>query len=88
MRRIYKWPLMPTTQVPWSPGDRVLMIANQNGTPTLWAEQEDGAPPSSQRGIAVVGTGFEAPSGLEHIGSAVCGEFVWHVYAEPVERPF
>lgn len=87
MRRIYKWPLSPTTSIPWSPDDRVLMVADQGGTPTLWAEQEDELP-APTRLVTVVGTGMTAPAGLEHLGSAVCGEFVWHVYAEPVERPF
>lgn len=87
MRRIYKWTLLPTSKVPWSPGDRVLMVADQRGTLTLWAEQEDGNT-VPYREFVVVGTGFEAPAGLEHVGSAVCGEFVWHVYAEPVEVPF
>jgi hypothetical protein len=84
MRRIYKWPLMPTTKLPWSPEDRVLLVADQRGTLTLWAEQED-AFPAPHREFIVVGTGFEAPAGLEHVGSAVCGDFVWHVYAESTE---
>jgi hypothetical protein len=92
MRRVYKWPLDVVTQVPWSPDDRVLMVAEQHGgsgLPTLWAEQED-EQPAPTREFVVVGTGHEAPVGLEHVGSAVCagGSLVWHVYAWPVERPF
>lgn len=82
-RRIYKWELGPDLTLPWSPADRVLMVANQRGTVTLWAEQED-EHPAPRRRFTVVGTGFEAPAGFEHVGSAVCGEFVWHAYAEPV----
>jgi hypothetical protein len=85
VRRVYKWPLIePTTKVPWSPDDRVLLVADQRGTLTLWAEQEDERE-APVRGFTVVGTGHKAPAGLDHVGSAVCGEFVWHVYAEPVE---
>jgi len=85
MRRIYKWALSasPVTNVPWSPGDRVLLVADQGGHLMLWAEQEDGRPVPSRQ-FFVVGTGFEAPPGMEHVGSAVVGEFVWHVYAEAV----
>lgn len=82
MRRIYKWPLDDTTQVPWSPGDRVLLIADQAG-PTLWAEQEDSVGAGLRRFI-VVGTGWPVPPDTEHVGSTVCGQFVWHIYADPV----
>lgn len=84
MRRIYKWPLVPGSMaLPWSPGDRVLLVADQGGTLTLWAEQED-SHPAPQRWFTVVGTGFDAPA-AEHVGSAICGDFVWHVYGAAVE---
>lgn len=83
MRRIYKWPLQATIALPWSPGDRVLMVADQGGTLTLWAEQED-SKPADLRKFEIVGTGWEVPAGREHLGSAVCGDLVWHVYADPV----
>lgn len=88
-RRIYKWPLPAGERhaVPWSPDDKVLMVAEQHGDLTLWAEQED-SQPATRRALRVVGTGFDAPVGWEHLGSAVCGEFVWHLYGAPVERPF
>jgi hypothetical protein len=86
VRRIYKWPLeVGSTALPWSSGDRVLLVADQRGTLTLWAEQEDGNP-APQRWFTVVGTGFDAPA-AEHVGSAICGDFVWHVYAATIESP-
>lgn len=93
MRRVYKWPLLGpdhpdiVSKVPWGWDDKVLLIADQRGTLTLWAEQEDERPPTP-RLFEVVGTGGIRPEGMEHVGSAVCGDFVWHVYAQPVEVPF
>lgn len=92
MRRIYKWALEPETTLPWSGRDRVLLVAEQNpgsGLPLLWVEQEDSQAAPTRR-FRVVGTGHEAPTAWEHVGSAVCagGALVWHVYGEPVEEPF
>jgi hypothetical protein len=91
VRRVYKWPwdptLGPTRTLPWSTEDRVLLVAEQHGVLTLWAEQEDeGA--HDTREFRLIGTGDIKPAGLEHVGSAVVGAYVWHVYAVPVLPPF
>jgi hypothetical protein len=90
VRRIYKWPwdrTSPTMKLPWSREDRLLLIAEQHGIVTLWAEQEDERAVDT-REFRLVGTGSERPPGYEHVGSAIVGETVWHVYAVPVEPPW
>jgi len=62
-------------------GARVIHAGYQdNALPTLWAEV-DPSLPSVTRRFWVTGTGHDVPSGV-HVGSAVCGAFVWHVYEE------
>ncbi len=75
----------------WSWDDRVLLVAGEAGreTPTLWCEQDcadDGRPHGDfgERAFVVVGTGDPPPQGWEHVGSAICGSHVWHVFAQDV----
>jgi hypothetical protein len=37
---------------------------------------------TSTRTVLVFGTGHRIPDGWSHLGSAVCGPFVWHAYSK------
>ena len=92
---VYKYPLGPgVTRIPWDEYSKVVLVVyqdNNNWLPTLWVEHPT-AKPGGHRGFGVIGTGetFD-PLGnngiaIEHVGSAICGSLVWHVYGEAVQR--
>jgi len=62
------------------PEGEILLVGSQNNEslPTAWVAYEAGTEVSKE--LLIVGTGWEVPEGVVHIGSAVCGDFVWHVY--------
>ena len=85
MRTIHEYPLelvdgyQPVATRWWW---RAVHVAMQDGKPTVWAEvRTDGD--VLQRRLLVVGTGYPVPDGCEHVGSAMDGQFVWHVYVAP-----
>lgn len=67
---------------------KVVLVAQQSRPlPTVWIEQDLDLAPNTVLTLAVFGTGHTLPdAGVSHVGSAVCGPFVWHVYSmtEPV----
>jgi hypothetical protein len=68
---------------------QIVLIAQQSGAlPTVWIEQDLDRDPDTVLTLAVFGTGHAIPEGVSHVGSAVCGPFVWHVYSkrEEVQR--
>ena len=85
MTTIWKYKLEPGRQVITVPqGSQILSVNNQDLTPCLWVMVDD----ERQRTeviIEVFGTGhkIEVGSGIERkfLGTAVCGFFVWHVFA-------
>lgn len=84
MRRVLKWELTLITQVP--PG-KVLLVGHQDpniSMPTLWIEHSDDQldPMNYPRDTyQVIGTGHEIDERVnEHVGSCICGAYVWHVY--------
>ena len=81
-RRIYKYPLKvePWQQVEMPAGSKILFVGDQRGTPTLWADVDTANDTSATRCFAIIGTGHSVPDKAEYIGTANCGEFVWHVY--------
>lgn len=87
MRTVHKYEFGQNTEirVPWPHGARVVLVAQQGNTlPTLWVEC-DTTLDAQLRYFCVIGTGHPVtPPDLEHVGSAVCGSFVWHVYGEGV----
>lgn len=48
--------------------------------PTLWAEVETELKDAAPSGFDTYGTGHPIPEGSIYAGSAVCGDYVWHVY--------
>ena len=62
-------------------GAKVLHVDQQAGIPTLWAMVEPTASEVSRR-FRVIGTGWPVvkSDSLQHIGTWLCGEYVWHVF--------
>lgn len=78
-KRILKYPLADQrTSLPMGP---VQLVAQQDGSslPLLWIEVDVYFETTD---YLVFGTGHEIPRGLVHVGSCICGEFVWHVYRD------
>jgi hypothetical protein len=59
---------------------KIIHVADQGFTyPTVWYETDvDG--PLGLVSILVVGTGHNVPPEAAHVGSAICGKYVRHVY--------
>jgi hypothetical protein len=88
MKTIHKYVLdinAPRVEMPARGRCKILLVANQPARMSdtmiaIWVEVENGER-LVQRDFQVFGTGFTLPDdGLEHVGSAICGAFVWHVY--------
>lgn len=77
MKRILKYPF--DRAMIEAPFGKVLLIAQQHDSsmPTMWLEADES---NLSAVYYIIGTGDVAPENLDHVGSAVCGEYVWHVY--------
>jgi hypothetical protein len=86
-RTIWKYvlPVADVARLYMPKGARPLAVAEQAGALCLWVEV-DPASPQEPRDFLVRGTGnpFYGDEG-NHIGTAVIGQFVWHVY-EPARK--
>lgn len=81
MRVVFKYQLTDdVTRIEMPQRSRVIHVAQQHaGTfPTLWIEHFD-SPETVLRKYVIHGTGAEFEDGV-HVGSAMCGPFVWHVF--------
>lgn len=86
-RTIYKYgvPVDDSWHQVSMPGPaRVLHVDCQGafGTVNVWAEVDIEGEGSTVRNMRVFGTGQALPEGSTHVGTALGGPFVWHVYAE------
>lgn len=83
METIYKYQLeIADVQVISAPSWEPLHIANQDGDLTLWASVDASGGNVSHR-IRIVGTGQPLDDDMgsgTYIGTAICGQFVWHVF--------
>lgn len=85
MQTIYKYKLpIEATVILHMPGGRnnCVLVAEQDGELTIWFEV-DTAMLEIARTLHIVGTG-QPVKNLHlktHLGSAVVGAFVWHVYS-------
>lgn len=83
MTTIYKYTLAvrDSQSINTYEGAKFLHVAEQHGRLTVWA-QVDTLKPPTQVQILIVGTGnpMWPRDDLQHIGSAICGPFVWHVF--------
>jgi hypothetical protein len=83
MGTIWKFPIPGWENEVKAPGlGRLLHVAMQHGTPTLWAEVNEDAP-IRRCTVNMCGTGHDRPSG-DYIGTVFDQQFVWHYYATPV----
>lgn len=86
MQTIYKYALpikdKVSVMMPGG-GEHILLVAEQNGSLTVWA-QVDTEKPDRARVLHIVGTGhpLDNVKGMFHIGSAIVGQYVWHVYSK------
>lgn len=85
-RAVYKFPLRNAFEagrgaLTMPAGSKVVHFGMQGDVPTLWAWVDTTAIPV-RRLFALVGTGHPLPDyiGLEHVGTAMHGEFVWHLF--------
>lgn len=82
MRTVHKYSLDITDAqaVPMPKGAKVVHVGEQRGVLCLWAEVDTDRP-KEDRHFVIVGTGNPRPKDAKtHLGSAVVGPFVWHVY--------
>jgi hypothetical protein len=81
------------TRLPLTSKDKIILVANQRGMLTIWAEVQEleyTAALSSYspllddvqqfRTFVVIATGDTIMDYMKHVGSAIVGDFVWHVY--------
>lgn len=83
---IFKYELGEETRC--IPTGKPVLVAQQFDNqpyPTLWVEHSTADIEHPTRDVIIVGTGmgFNA-EGWEHVGSAICGAYVWHVYWRPL----
>lgn len=87
VKTIWKYAIAAGEEVEqlWAPGTKIVHAYSHPNDPTkmcFWVEHD---PALAGTGRAVTlkffGTGHDIPDGYSHVGSAVCGPFVWHLYA-------
>lgn len=81
-RTVYKYELDDeVTELGLDTEAKVVLVAQQHERtfPTIWIEHDPDASCCWHR-FYVTGTGHPIPVNTTHVGSAICGEFVWHIY--------
>lgn len=84
MKTIYKYQLPIEREVTlYVPGvnAQVIHVGDQMGKLTIWMEVDTDGPEHPIR-FVIVGTGKLRPNANNciHVGSAIVGDYVWHVY--------
>jgi hypothetical protein len=70
-------------------GAKIIFVAHQAGRQledqvAIWAEcPAERSKPDEQREFRVLGTGEYIDEAWQHVGSAIAGIYVWHVYEKP-----
>lgn len=85
-RKVWKYLLLEHDSTLEIPSGAVLRLVGRDpmrGCPALWFEVDPEAETRKRR-FLVHGTGHEI-RGAQHVGSAICGAYVWHIYEEPTE---
>ena len=81
MQAIWKFPLSiqsAAQQVDMPRGAKILLVHEQHGRPTIWAEVNENSALET-RTFFIVATGERFSGFHPYIGTAFCGDFVWHV---------
>lgn len=87
MKTVYKYPIPLITggEETLPLRGKIVHVGTQDSFPdviSVWAEYDDSVEPTDVR-LFVVGTGHRIyPESAEHVGSAIAGQYVWHVYRE------
>ena len=77
----YRLPIAGKQVIDIPLGARILHVGFQGGVVCLWIRVNPEAE-KKPHSFFITGTGQECPaSTLEHVGTAVSGDFVWHVWA-------
>lgn len=80
-RTIHKYGL--TTGINVLPKGKVVLVGwlnhDDDVLPTIWIEYDPNDAQHTDQYV-IVGTGHSVWIDMEHVGSAICGRFVWHVY--------
>lgn len=63
---------------------KVVHVSEQDGCPTLWYETIYNLVIPIEVTFRIIGTGDYIPDHSEYVGTAFCGNFVWHVYQVPI----
>ena len=75
------FPSTGTTVVSMPVLSKVLHFAMQHGRPTIWVSSLVGVPNENRRFVTIP-TGCDIPAGHDYVGTALDGEFVWHLLEE------
>lgn len=62
-------------------GANIIHVAEQAGILTIWYEC-DNLNTLTAVVFHVIGTGHLVQAGLQHVGTAFVGDFVWHLYVD------
>lgn len=86
-RTVYKFLANPTTGNVincWvTATSKFLHFDRQGDDLFIWMEVATNEEPTVRRTFSIKGTGWPIESGLEHRGTILVGEFVWHLYEHP-----
>lgn len=82
IRTIHKFMLAPDHTHRLPRGTPVLVGHQGSGTPTVWIDHNTDTQERDE--YVFFGTGQTITGAWVHVGSCICGPFVWHVYRRQV----
>lgn len=62
-------------------------VGTVNDRICLWLQVDEHEIEEEKRSLMIVGTGWTIPGGAVYLGTAIVGQFVWHVYGKPYDWP-
>lgn len=81
MRKIYKYSVRSGASAAIPAGGTVIHVGlDPSKNSCVWVEVDPGAPKTDT--VFVLGTGWDVPDSLTHVGSWVEGPYVWHAYVK------
>lgn len=82
MKRILKYTVNFGQHSIIAPPGKVVLFSDQFEGLRVWIQIDSHAKPV-KRMFCVAATGDSLPDSWEHVASAVCGEYVWHLHELP-----